>query len=92
LNTDEVVEMIDAITEGRPFTIGLEPEGDADGMSIEFGEAYVTFYDSFDFSAQFDNPRTAREIAGALVAWANRKESISNAHGGLKLGLSKEDI
>jgi hypothetical protein len=35
---------------------------------------FSTFDEGANFLAKINNPRTAREIAGALVAWANRKE------------------
>lgn len=73
MNTEQVVEMIDAITAGRPW--GTEIGGLTVGSNSElFGLAgYV----------DITEPQQAREIAGALVAWANRKE-------GAKVGFSEE--
>lgn len=79
METHEVVEMIDAITEGRNYTLEVKNERhDDDNMSIALSEDEVTFHDNFDTYVSIDNPRTAREIAGALVAWANRKEGTEN--------------
>lgn len=71
MNTDEVVAMIDAITEGKIFAKrwNLSEGGHfnfaSDGEGIALRTSGVT---------EIQDPRTAREIAGALVAWANKKE------------------
>lgn len=73
LNTEQVVEMIDAITEGRHTKIGWEGAALTDDLSLDFRKDSVRFTirgEVFDVA----HSRTAREIAGALVAWANRKE------------------
>lgn len=79
LNTEEVVEMIDAITEGKTYAApfsgrSLDGQRDAE-MIIAVGNTGFGFKigrELFDIT----DPRTAREIAGALVAWANRKDGM----------------
>jgi hypothetical protein len=82
MNTEEVVEMIDAITEGKVYATSFEGRslsGKHDGqMTIAVGNSGFGFKigrELFDVT----DPRTAREIAGALVAWANRKDGEFNA-------------
>lgn len=86
MDTNEVVEMIDAITEGKYYAHGFSTNRDT--ITIEVGtnaenEANEFWFSSFtpgaNFLAKIDDPRTAREIAGALVAWANRKEGLAGA-------------
>ena len=92
MNTDQVVEMIDAITNGSRYVLPIaEDETGRGKLKMRTNSEEVLFYTEglTSFAGQVDDPRTAREIAGALVAWANRKEGKSNAHGGLKLGLSE---
>lgn len=87
MDTNEVVEMIDAITEGKYYAHGFSTNRDT--ITIEVGtnaenEANEFWFSSFtpgaNFLAKIDDPRTAREIAGALVAWANRKEGFLASH------------
>lgn len=85
MNTEEVVAMIDAITEGRYYAHGFETKQDI--ITIEVGREgphlgnntdefwFSSFTPSANFLAKINDPRTAREIAGALVAWANRQDS-----------------
>lgn len=88
MNTEEVVAMIDAITEGGYYAHAFETKQDT--ITIEVGGAtsvddnaadgefwFSSFTPGANFLAKIDDPRTAREIAGALVAWANRKEGFT---------------
>lgn len=73
MNTDQVVEMIDAITEGRPYDHTWESANLSDALHLATTGTMARFGirgEVFDV----EDPRTAREIAGALVAWANRKQ------------------
>lgn len=70
----ESAEMLDSITEGQPFTVEVPAQGDNSTMVIQLGEEYITFTDRLEFFSQIDSPAKAREIAGALVAWAHRQE------------------
>lgn len=76
MNTEQVVEMIDAISEGKPYQ--LAPSVDAssvDDLLVRFQPDGITFTElSNQFEALITDPRVAREIAGALVAWANQKQ------------------
>lgn len=73
--------MIDAITEGKRYTLNVDgDELNQSSASFDFLQdgriaIGVTVPGLFAF---IDNPRTAREIAGALVAWANRKDPSAN--------------
>lgn len=70
MDTKEVVAMIDAITEGRPYTLNL-----GEGVNFEFGPNGISLIaDGIGVLARLTKGRPTREIAGALVAWANRKE------------------
>lgn len=72
MRSEDVVEMIDAITEGRDYDHIWQSE--TDPLHLAVREEMVLFHDGEGFIFQIRDPRTAREIAGALVAWANRKE------------------
>lgn len=72
MNTEEVCAMIDAITEGRKYV--YENNGGTSRMTVD--EDGISF--SAEITFLIEQPRTAREIAGALVAWANRKEGNAN--------------
>jgi hypothetical protein len=69
VNTEEVCKMIDDITEGKPFS-----RQNLNGEQVNIASQG----DGFALAGTLTNPRTAREIAGALVAWANRKEGVIN--------------
>lgn len=81
MNTNEVVAMIDAITEGKCYTHAFEMAGEGDSLSIETEpETFaLTSPTKPSFIAVIDDPRTALEIAGALVAWAGHKDGTINA-------------
>lgn len=75
MNTEEVTEMIDAITEGEDYTLSVTNEGESgDRLNLEFTADRLTFTDCFDSFVDVKNARAAREIAGALIAWASRKD------------------
>jgi hypothetical protein len=77
MNTEEVVAMMDAITEGRDCV--LHPKGidGYQGITIGIFDDGILFSTEDDPSGiQINDPRTVREIAGALVAWATRKDQL----------------
>lgn len=74
MNAEEVCKMIDQISEGKYYAHGFETVKDSHSLSIEVNEEFWISSFNASFLAKLDNPRTAREIAAALVAWANRKE------------------
>jgi len=77
MNTEQVVAMIDAITEGKKYTTDWETAQDGleDDLRIEVsGNSFNLIGLDRRFVHVIRDPRAAREIAGALVAWANRKE------------------
>lgn len=76
MNAEETCKMIDIITEGRPYVLTVKTAAlSCDDMSIRINPESIYFFDvPADFMAMVDDPRVAREIAGALVAWADRKE------------------
>lgn len=76
MNTEQVVEMIDTITEGKPCNQTWESADLSDDLNMAAVKARVRFTIRGEVF-EIDNPRTAREIAGALIAWANRKEGSS---------------
>jgi hypothetical protein len=69
MNTEEVCEMIDAITEGRTFARTWQ--GAVSNIHLAVGEEGFAIHAN-EFGC--NDPRTAREIAGALVAWASRMD------------------
>ena len=88
MNTEEVVAMIDAITEGRYYAHSFETTPNSNTISIEVGTNnpevdsefwFSTFDEGVQFLAKINDPRVAREIAGALVAWANKQEGVRSA-------------
>jgi hypothetical protein len=73
MKTEKVVAMIDTITDGRQFAHRWEGEENSFNFASS-DSGFAVQASSFGCS----DPRTAREIAGALVAWANRKEGNGN--------------
>lgn len=79
MNTEEVVAMIDAITEGKDYVLRPKVIEGYQGIAIGVSDDSVLFSTEGDpLGTRIEDPRTAREIAGALVAWANRKEGNTN--------------
>jgi hypothetical protein len=81
METRKVVEMIDAITEGMPYELEIDS-----ATYLKLRETDFSFIDEQggELVAPSVNPRTAREIAAALVAWADRKDgSISRTAGAI---------
>lgn len=76
MNTEEVVAMIDAITDGRTFTLDVNTIEGEPSIAAKFTMDEVSIYGQGGFATAIDDPRTAREIAGALIAWANRKDGL----------------
>lgn len=67
--------MIDAITEGQEFKHEWLESNEFDPLSIRTIPSALQFTsEGSSFVFECNDPRVAREIAGALVAWANRKE------------------
>jgi hypothetical protein len=82
MNAEEVCQMLDAINEGEYFAHGFPAIEGSHSLSIEVGRTSGQFwFSSFDadFLAKINDPRVAREIAGALIAWANREDGNSLA-------------
>lgn len=78
MDTNEVVEMIDAITEGKNYTLEIEGDKGTGVAEITFTPSRFYIKLTEGWGTEHRNPRTAREIAGALVAWADRQDgSIS---------------
>jgi hypothetical protein len=77
VNTEEVVAMMDAITEGRNYDLEVAGDRESDNVRLQFAsDSFAISHDPNSFAVtEVTNPRVAREIAGALVAWANRKDS-----------------
>lgn len=76
MNTEELVNMIDAISEGKAFTLPID-----ETVNLVLGKEAFGFSgtQSLDLVAHYDS-RTAREIAAALISWANRQEAINPAN------------
>lgn len=75
MNANEVCAMIDAITEGKPYTLKVEGEEESANTFLYLGNESVVIQESDSGRASVvKNPRVAREIACALVAWANQKD------------------
>jgi hypothetical protein len=71
MNTEQVCKMIDTIVEGRPYLQSWEGSAATSDIVMDVRKSSIRFSiegQTFDVA----HPRTAREIAGALVAWANR--------------------
>jgi hypothetical protein len=77
MNTEEVVAMIDDITDGRPSVNGWENAVTGPGFILATAPQKIVMGDARDaFNFVITDERVAREIAGALVAWANRKGNL----------------
>lgn len=74
MNTDEVCKMIDAITEGKEFTLSVPVPVGENSLTLKFHEDEISIYGAHGFATAIRNLRDIREIAAALVAWANRKD------------------
>lgn len=74
MNTNEVVEMIDAITGGENYDLEIMGDKETGVAEIRFTESRFYIKLTEGWGTEHNNPRTAREIAAALVAWANRKD------------------
>lgn len=70
MTPEEVCKMIDTIYEGKPYELKLSDDAsasaDSDGFTF-FAAPHKSYFD-------VTGPRQAREIAAALVAWADHKE------------------
>ncbi len=71
MTPEETCKMIDTVLAGEEFEYELPSRA-----SVDFDHTGVTFFPPLHAS-YFDvsDPRQAREIAGALVAWADFKEN-----------------
>lgn len=74
MDTEETVNMIDTIYEGSTYRMSIGRRG----LVIDLAPSGIRFgpQDSGDSYAYVIDPRRAREIAGALVAWATHQEKI----------------
>lgn len=73
--------MIDDITEGRPYETQVKTNEETSQLMISCdadGFGFEMLTPVGPIGALVDDPRTAREIAAALVAWANRKDGTIN--------------
>lgn len=78
MNAEEVVKMLDAITEGKEYVQEWESATRSGSIAIDNRGNNLRLVIEEDGCEIFDisDPRTAREIACALVAWANSKDGI----------------
>lgn len=79
MDAKNVCEMIDTITEGKPYSLEVEGVGGSvcggDDLRFSMTPDCVTVMSSdLITTCEITSPRQAREIAAALVAWANHKE------------------
>lgn len=74
MNTEEVTKMIDAITEGKNYTLEIKGDKETGVVEIVFTDSRFYIKLAEGWGTEHTNPRIAREIAGALIVWANRKE------------------
>lgn len=80
MTPEKVCQMIDTIYEGEPYSLEIKGVGGSvcggDDLRITVTPEYVTVM-STDLLTTCDitDPRQAREIAAALVAWADHKEA-----------------
>lgn len=74
MNAEEVVAMIDAITEGKTYGLTPRVTEASDELNFTFEKDEINIFSGERFAAAINDTRTAREIAGALIAWANRKD------------------
>jgi hypothetical protein len=73
MNTEQVTAMIDAITDGQETVFNWEGINLSDDLKLDIGTNGMGFLvgrERFDLN----DSRVAREIAGALIAWADRKD------------------
>ena len=80
MTTNKVMEMINAIFDGQSYELTPETYELSSEFEIAFGKSEIAFNQpDGDFGAFIRNPRVAREIAAALVTWANRQESSKSS-------------
>lgn len=77
MNTEEVVAMIDAISEGEIYTLTIPGDNGSGEAEIIFTPSRFYIKLTEGWGTEHINPRTAKEIVGALVAWAKRKEGLT---------------
>lgn len=71
MNTEEVTAMIDAISDGEPWTLKID-----EATNLNFNAEGFNFTDETgdELIAGISDVRLAREIAVGLVAWANKQQ------------------
>ncbi|GHF92391.1 hypothetical protein [Streptomyces griseosporeus] len=74
MNVEQVVEMIDAITEGRDYELDVPVLVEEDSLTLKFNEDEISILGSLGFATAIRDTRTAREICAALLTWADRKD------------------
>jgi hypothetical protein len=72
VDSKQVIEMLDAIFEGREWEIEIKP-----GDRLMLDKDGITFSPRIDTLFEIDNPSIARQIAGALVSWANKVDDTA---------------
>lgn len=88
MNTEQVVEMIDAISEGRTYGFMPSVTEASDTLNFTFNKNEINIFSGEDFAACVENPRTARELAGALIVWANKQEDAT-VHPDMAVGFMR---
>lgn len=81
MTTNKVMEMINAIFDGKPYRMEVNSADDNfENMEVRFRSDNVVFVEKGGaFVCTVNDPRIAREIAAALVTWANRQESSKSS-------------
>lgn len=74
MNTAEVCAMIDAISDGKNYTLEITGDKLTGVAEIQFTPSRFYIKLAEGWGIEHENPRTAREIAGAFIAWATQKE------------------
>jgi hypothetical protein len=90
MDADEVCDMIDTVSDGKPYTLPI-----SNGVNFEFGPNGVSLIaDGIGVLARIsEDTRPAREIAVALVSWADGVDHSrhSRARNALEGGLGIYD-
>jgi hypothetical protein len=76
MDAEQVCEMIDTITEGRNYDLEIKGANDTGECRLQFASGSFSLALLEGWATEIDDPRTAREIAAALIAWANHKDGI----------------
>lgn len=74
---NKVLEMFRAIRKGRNYSLEIEGANNTGECRLQFASDSFSLKLLEGWETEIDDPRTAREIAGILVTWANAKEGRS---------------